>query len=136
MREIIFRGKTTLEGTWVYGDLNQFSDGRKCIVDSEMDWCRVDPETVGQYTGLKDRNGKKIFEGDIIKYIARLDEEVRAEIKFGLYDANDGKYNCGFYADWYNDEMLRQHLAFWTSERDVEVVGNIYDKPAGGTDNA
>ena len=133
MREIIFRGKTTLEGTWVYGDLNQFSDGRKCIVDSEMDWCRVDPETVGQYTGLKDRNGKRIFEGDVVVYDNSPYNVYCTPISGVIVWRNGSlcfkyiEYGSAFYRPLCTDD-------FFASK--CEVIGNIYDNPAGGTENA
>ena len=73
MREIKFRGHTG--ATWVYGNLIQFKDsfGKDHAQIEETVWddfgCwNVDPESVGQFTGLKDRNGREIFEGDIIPY--------------------------------------------------------------------
>ena len=69
MREILFKAKRWSDGKWVYGDLNQLQDST--IIHWYNNGCRVadevDPSTVCQYTGLTDKNGKKIFDGDVVR---------------------------------------------------------------------
>lgn len=65
MREILFKGKSVNDGRWLIGGLNDYGDYKSITVTrgfSIIDSCEVIPETVGQYTGLTDKNGRKIFE--------------------------------------------------------------------------
>lgn len=131
MREILFRGKRKDNGEWVQG-FYAIQSNHACfqsalkhtsfiLKDEFMDWglgglaeYEVIPETVGQYTGLTDKNGEKIFEGDII---AKGFE--RYEIKW-----NAEQMRWGIYSDNYEVAGFTKF-----SEPYFEVIGNIYDNP-------
>lgn len=123
MREILFRGKTIL-GKWIEGDLLQYLGWGKVHISQHYRGAggqEVIPETVGQYTGLTDKNGKKIFEGDIIKCISRFDAKDMVVIfetaEFHLVD-------CQRYKNYMECCGYKQ---FGTLE--TEVIGNIHDNP-------
>ncbi len=120
MREVLFRGKRTDNGEWAEGFLVDARHVGNWVIAEP-----VNPETVGQFTGLTDKNGKKIFEGDIIKYMDS-DEKPIAVIKFGT-----GRIlGVGFYVEWESSQpCLRQDIAFWATKREIEIIGNIHDTP-------
>ena len=135
MREILFRGKRIDNGEWVEGSLSieyyQKFAGVVMISPSEDEIYKVDPSTVGQYTGLTDKNGKKIFEGDIIR--ENYDGAVGV-VRFGEYMSPsdpDPTLHIGYYVYWQGKEkdFLRADLGYWASRNDVEVIGNIHDNP-------
>ena len=128
MREILFRGKRKDNGEWEYGDLwcNPYGKRVVCIVSSINDQGttggnKVDPETVGQYTGLKDKNGKKIFDGDILQIAKSSDEcNVKVAVKWDL-------------CEWVWETLCenKRYISFpdaWC-HYGCEVIGNIYDNP-------
>ena len=126
MREILFRGKTE-QGEWVEGYYLYASYSNKHYIQvwhhgfySELQSFEVIPETVGQYTGLTDKNGRKIFEGDIV--IAKQErQQDRAVITFE---------NGAFIAQPVADKILEKTLwEYWWNDWDLEVIGNIYDNP-------
>ena len=90
------------------------------------DWAIVDSSTVGQYTGLTDKNGKKIFEGDIIKIVPDYDYSDDYSIS-KVYS-----YNGVFCVDYHGDDFYSTALGFlddYLFDGDFEVIGNIHDNP-------
>lgn len=131
MREIVFRGKDINNKGWVYGALVQQQDDplrEKTLIISYSNYQygdfseavihEVDPETVGQYTGFVDKNGKKIFEGDIVSIY---------NSKAFLFAVawNDNHYILKCTTNSVSDKILN----VIESPEDVKVVGNIYDNP-------
>ena len=127
----IFRGKRVDTGQWKEGYLlgvQKKVDGKDLffIVDKVGEYHRVDPETVGEFTGLYDKDGTGIFEGDIIKYeTSGYDDVVYGTINFGKYAI----YNIGFCISWLNNLFIRQDLGFWLKQREIIIIGNIHDNP-------
>ena len=115
MRDILFRGKSLRDGNLVYGDFrntNGMSPYNAFIVThTNEQYNEVDPNTVEQFTGLFDKNGKKIFEGDIVLY---RNESV------GVVGFADGAFGVRF-----GDGTSAMFLCF-AAEHSV-VIGNIYD---------
>ena len=125
IRTIMFRGKHP-NGEWVEGyycgKVNKtfFSPAEDSaqIIDKDLFWHEVIPETVGQYTGLTDKNGKKIFEGDIVEGADfTVEDGGYGVVSFdeGAFEVN-GNNICGTF-----------HENYWGKE--FEVIGNIHDNP-------
>lgn len=133
MREILFRGKRVDNGEWVYGDLLQptkekilniyeISDYNSLMGDRH----EVYPETVGQYTGLNDKNGKKIFEGDIL-------QDKFGQIKIVDYSDEWGAFRTCFVRALNEEGKIVATVGgasfVGTIWRKYEVIGNIHDNP-------
>lgn len=132
MREILFRGKRKDNGEWICGYLYRLSEILNpfiMLVNSNAESHEVIPETVSQFTGLTDKNGKKIFEGDIISATA-LDtgEEQRAVVCFGNFidENNDDEY-IGFFIEFDGIKTTITQLSMEECKNRIEVIGNIYD---------
>ena len=130
MREILFRGKRVDNGEWIQGDIVQFPvHGVVRIVEQEPSYkdAEVDSDTVGQYTGLTDKNGRKIFEGDIIHL--EYSQVFFGGMYFGEYTAEVSYKEGCFITDGINngDEIETPLSGFNNDE--VEIIGNIHDNP-------
>ena len=146
MRETLFRGKRTDNNKWIEGGYCYCNNKSYIVITTRYipdtrDWDEADyyekhpvykpmfieviPETVGQFTGLYDRNDKKIFEGDVVKTVTfGFDcEKFITEVKFGARSGVQGFY------------LANGRSMFYFGQKDIsvmddtEVIGNIYDNP-------
>lgn len=137
-REIKFRGKVSKTKQWVYGDLLHVSNGCIITTNSELgetlpdgdiglaysldEFAVVIPETVGQFTGLLDKNEKEIYEGDIIK-----------TKRYGVVHGQSNTQGADLFrvvyenAQFYIDNKLRHF--YLQDSRCNEVIGNVFDNP-------
>lgn len=141
MREILFRGKDfsgVINHNWCFGSLDTTENDRTIIIyfDRFGNKCRifVDPSTIGEYTGLKDKNDKMIFVGDIVKnewcFI-----KGNSIVRFGEYKSLDSSndYQCGhlgFYLEHisdFNKRTVRKDIMYFANK--CEIIGNVFDNP-------
>jgi uncharacterized phage protein (TIGR01671 family) len=128
MREILFRGKDfsgVINHSWCFGSLDTTEDDRAIIIylDRFGNKCRifVNPETVGQYTNLKDKNGTKIFEGDIV--------DVLYDVNYiGVAAERIGVFEVVFHNGCFMKQKGGVRYHFIPSD-ECTVIGNIYDNP-------
>ena len=132
MGEILFRGKVS-KGNWIYGNLNFYPDINRTFIRKNNKELlpsfqtsleeEVSKNTIGQYTGLTDKNGTKIFEGDIVKiddkYIRYItySGECSAFVKFRYIDISTSEFS-GYLGKGYDNY-----------KQTIEVIGNIHDNP-------
>lgn len=122
MREIEFRGKCLDNGEWVYGFVLFSQDKSEAVIAAltatESVCENVDPATIGQFTGLHDKNGKEIYEGDIVAIAGVIKGYVRYNVRYWRYEIATA------------DEPLENERI--PSGRPGEcwmVIGNIHDNP-------
>lgn len=151
MREILFRGKRVDNGEWLYGCYYHCigtAYGATFIVVNDFGFIEVIPHTVGQYTGLTDKNGVKIFEGDIIKskhtiYGLTSEEQRRPRFcydyekrqepyLFGRNIVYYRNYEVQFYKGRYR--IINKNITHYIDtnfiyNHELEVIGNIHDNP-------
>ncbi|EAC7880361.1 hypothetical protein HN22_13270 [Listeria monocytogenes] len=131
MREIEFRGKRIDNGEWVYGNLMQFEDSATFIFADERKGAStltyahfiinnmhaIDEKTIGQYTGLKDKNGKKIFEGDIVD-ISVYDRLDWSSIKGKVVFLNGA---------WLVEDVGHFAITLQSETNEIEIIGNVHE---------
>lgn len=129
MREILFRGKRDDNGEWIESAdiMRNTIRGALCLTDARCrDWVNICPETLGQFTGLCDKHGTKIFEGDIIESVEDYDD------KFG-YPATNYFYSVVIWDEenfcWaFKTGEYVQAFNDWDWDNSIKV-GNIHDNP-------
>lgn len=139
MREILFRGKRMDNGEWVEGDYYQEAYTGNVYITfwnsfglGFMDACQVVRDTVGQYTGLKDKNGEKIFESDMLKPFDDEIDKMVVEFHHGsfllcLYGERGYMGEGGWVEEGNYGVFECEPLSSYGD--DVEVIGNIHDNP-------
>jgi uncharacterized phage protein (TIGR01671 family) len=136
-REISFRGQRVDTKEWVYGYLFKIWERTYILWGTTNDipnMIEVIPETVGQYTGLKDKDGNKIFEGDIVRCVDKISGyEFTALVEFGN---PNNKYNWGYQLRHISGDKPNLDILLWNSMEYVgafcEIIGNIHDNPLKG----
>ena len=128
----LFKAKSLENDKWENGYFVK-NQGWEYIVkpleNGQFDFITVNPNTVCQCTGLKDKNGNLIWENDVIKHHFR---DLYSQIRYGAYQScfdSQKTEHIGFYVDWSESRNYRKDLGYWINMVNAEVVGNIFDNP-------
>ena len=123
-REILFRGKRK-NGQWVYGSLVVSENINPAIyyevgkgLVKQLDWCYVNSDSIGQYTGLTDKEGNKIFEGDVVI----IGEKLKTKVIY-----YDGAFRMQ--SEFSPTPIDTTEMGYMMREFSVRVIGNVHDNP-------
>ena len=126
MREILFRGKKTGFNEWVEGLIVSYPEKTMCELlerNQKVTWY-VDENTICQYTGLTDKNGKKIFEGDYVVCCQAIQGNfIDEHIEMGYVEMKHGAFGLHRKQGYYRP------FKDWLEDYEYEVIGNIHDNP-------